>query len=118
MSEAVETLSALQIECLSRLAKVRFGVYSSADRIVGVIAAARAGGRPISEAQALALYKICWRYREQIAAAKFMARVLIAMAMLEESMDAAELLGTTVYTRAWRAPTVAPAQGELKIVPP
>jgi hypothetical protein len=91
-------------QCVAKLKPVRFGVYSSTDRIVRGIEHALAGSMDISERQRLTLYKICWRYREQIADWNFQARVLIARAHLEELVDVATLEDERVYVRSWHAP--------------
>lgn len=102
-----DSLSALQVECLSKLVPVRFGLYSSTDRIVSKVRSMRTA----TPNEAMALYKICWRYRAQINDWKFIARVMIAKALLEESLDLAEIVDNRVYARAWRAPP----QRELEV---
>jgi hypothetical protein len=109
---AAEVLSSLQVECLSKLAPVKFGIYSNTDRIVGAIRTAHIRNRPVSANETIALYKICWRYRAQVSDWTFIARVMIAKALLEERLDLADVLDGKVYARAWRAP--AP-QRELEV---
>jgi hypothetical protein len=92
----------LDRQCIARLKPVRFGVYSSAARIMSTIGHCLAAGTELTPRQRLAMYALCWRYREQIADAKFTARVLIVERLAVEHAEVTELLHTNVSVRAWR----------------
>lgn len=99
---AVEASAELDRQCVQKLKPVRFGVYSSTDRVMSTIEHCMARGIALTVKQRLAMFSICWRYRAQIADPKFTAKVLIVERLLVEGADVAELLDTNVTVRAWR----------------
>ncbi|MBX9942941.1 MAG: hypothetical protein K2Y40_02570 [Reyranella sp.] len=90
-------------QCVAKLKRVSFGVHNSAERMMVGVAHAMETGRPISEAQRLAMYRLCFRYREQIADWSFLARVLICTALIEEMTDVEYREAFRPRVRGWRA---------------
>jgi hypothetical protein len=98
----------LDRQCLQRLKPVRFGLYSFGTRTMSTIRTVMAQGVELSPRQRLAMYALCWRYRDVIADARFTARVLIAERKLVERAEVTELLDSSVSVRAWRGDAADP----------
>jgi hypothetical protein len=94
---------ALDRLAVQKLRPVRFGSYNSAERLMRGIEHALDNGRPISEAQRISMYRICWRHRSQLKDWPFMARVLIATALIDELADIDWREHVRPRVRAWRS---------------
>lgn len=89
---------------------MRFGLYSSTERIMEGIRATLSTGVPLSDRQRLALYAVWWRDRQQIGDLAFTTCVLIVERLLFEMSDVAQLSVDRLNVRAWRS---VPAQDGL-----
>lgn len=96
-------MSNLDRQCVEKLKGVRFGAYSSTERVMEGIRATLSAGMPLSDRQRLALYAICWRYRGQIGDLAFTARVLIVERLLIEMSEVIQLGVDRPKVRAWRS---------------